>query len=337
MLANRIAGLAAELLPHGRREGHEWRCGSLAGEAGGSLGVHLAGGKAGIWCDFSTGECGDALDLVAQVLFRGEKREALAWSRAWLGLEGADPAVLAQRAERAQAQAKRRDEAAAEQAARRSASAFRLWLGAEERIAGTPVDAYLRGRHIALDELGRQPRALRYHPRLWHEPSQRHWPAMVAAVTDINGHTIAVHRTYLQTHQDGRVTKAPVEPQKMVLGGYRGGCIRLWRGASGKPLAKAPAGETVDICEGIEDALSVALAMPEARVIAAVSVSNMSTIELPAAIGAVRLWRQNDTEPQAVAAFDRAAESFLRSGRRVLVPELPRDVHDANELLQDAA
>jgi twinkle protein len=52
-----------ELLPQGKRTGHEWRCGSLSGEPGDSLGVHLTGDKAGVWSDFSTGDKGDFIGL----------------------------------------------------------------------------------------------------------------------------------------------------------------------------------------------------------------------------------------------------------------------------------
>jgi twinkle protein len=55
--------VARELLPNGSKEGHEWRCGSVHGEAGKSLGVHLSGSKAGVWSDFSAGTSGDLLDL----------------------------------------------------------------------------------------------------------------------------------------------------------------------------------------------------------------------------------------------------------------------------------
>jgi twinkle protein len=55
--------VARELLPNGSKEGHEWRCGSVDGEAGKSLGVHLSGSKAGVWSDFSAGTSGDLLDL----------------------------------------------------------------------------------------------------------------------------------------------------------------------------------------------------------------------------------------------------------------------------------
>lgn len=77
MLAGQIRTLAPELLPNGRRDGHEWRVGSLAGERGQSLGIHLTGSRAGVWCDFASGERGDALGLVAAVLFAGDIAAAL--------------------------------------------------------------------------------------------------------------------------------------------------------------------------------------------------------------------------------------------------------------------
>ena len=62
-LADRVNDVCHYLLPAGKREGSEWRVGSTNGEKGQSLGVHLKGDKAGVWCDFSTGETGDLLDL----------------------------------------------------------------------------------------------------------------------------------------------------------------------------------------------------------------------------------------------------------------------------------
>src|SRR5438309_1153464 len=95
MLAHRIQLLAAALLPSGKRVGAEWRCGSVAGDPGMSLGVHLRGERAGLWSDFATGERGDALDLVAAVLFRGDIGQALRWAASWLGLaDGERPAPL---------------------------------------------------------------------------------------------------------------------------------------------------------------------------------------------------------------------------------------------------
>ena len=86
LLARQIDSLVRELLPHGKREGHEWRAGSIAGEAGHSLAVHLTGPKAGVWADFGTGISGDALDLVAAVN-NCSLPEAMEWARRWLGID----------------------------------------------------------------------------------------------------------------------------------------------------------------------------------------------------------------------------------------------------------
>jgi len=62
-LAENVESVCRHLFPKGKREGQEWRVGSLDGEAGKSLGIHLSGNKAGIWSDFATGESGDLLSL----------------------------------------------------------------------------------------------------------------------------------------------------------------------------------------------------------------------------------------------------------------------------------
>lgn len=50
--------LVADWLPGGRREGSEWKCGSLSGEAGGSCSVNLATGQ---WGDFASEDKGGDL------------------------------------------------------------------------------------------------------------------------------------------------------------------------------------------------------------------------------------------------------------------------------------
>src|SRR3546814_15603417 len=86
LLADRAQAVCEHLLPNGRREGHEWRIGSLAGEPGQSLGIRLTGDKAGIWSDFNGGASGDLLDLWAGVK-RVPLATALDEARAWPGLE----------------------------------------------------------------------------------------------------------------------------------------------------------------------------------------------------------------------------------------------------------
>lgn len=85
MLADRAQSVAETLLPGGKREGAEWRVGSVDGEKGKSLGVHLTGTKAGIWCDFATGDTGDLLDLWVSVR-GGTLSDALADAKLYLGI-----------------------------------------------------------------------------------------------------------------------------------------------------------------------------------------------------------------------------------------------------------
>ncbi|RUQ96565.1 bifunctional DNA primase/helicase [Legionella septentrionalis] len=65
-LSQRAEEVARYLLPNGKKIGNEWRVGSIDGESGKSLGVHLTGEKAGIWSDFATGDGGDLLNLWVQ-------------------------------------------------------------------------------------------------------------------------------------------------------------------------------------------------------------------------------------------------------------------------------
>jgi hypothetical protein len=67
-LAQRAQDVAEMLLPQGHKEGNEWRVGSIAGEPGRSLGVHLTGHKAGLWKDFAQdSDGGDLIELWRRV------------------------------------------------------------------------------------------------------------------------------------------------------------------------------------------------------------------------------------------------------------------------------
>ena len=324
MLAARTQDLVGELLPMGRREGAEWRCGSLAGERGQSLAVHLHGAKAGVWCDFASGQRGDVLDLVAQVRFGGDLVEALRWSRMYLGLGHTGGGF---RTVQAAAPLKRpdleRDDAG------RRASARAMWLDGVP-IPGTPVAAYLAGRGIELAELGRVPGALRFLPECWCGEVKLKLPAMVAAITRRGVH-VATHRTWLMCER-GTWRKARLQAAKKVLGGFAGGVIALHRGQSGKPLAQAPENDTVALCEGVEDALTLALHMPEWRALAVVSLGNMGAVQLPPQLADVMLVFDRDGEnPQARQARERAVKHFMEEGRSVREQRPPEGFKDMNE------
>jgi putative DNA primase/helicase len=106
--------------------------------------------------------------------------------------------------------------------------------------AGTVVEErYLLNRGIKPPI----PDVLRLHPALKHVPSGKVYPAMIALVTDgVTGEPRGIHRTYLSADGMG---KAPVSPEKMMLG-LSGGCAVRLRAAPGPLL----------IGEGIETCLS---------------------------------------------------------------------------------
>lgn len=315
----------------------------------GSFVIRLTGPRAGTWNDYATGEFGDLIDLI-RLSLGCNMGDALREARAFLGLNVADPALTRQR-EKAAAEAKaRRAEAERRQKdmRRRAAEqALAIWLSAQERIRGTPVERYLAdARGIDLAQLGRQPRAIRYLKDCYYkhtdpktgEVIEARLPAMVTLVSDRHGRGIALHRTYLQL-QRGAWSKAELPVSKKVLGDYSGAAIHLWRGIGprgGKPpsLWKAPPGTRVFIAEGIEDGLSAAMILPEARILSALSLSNLGRVELPPSVDHVTLIADQDENDQARAQLQRAVWLHQKAGRKVTLWQNRRGGKDLNDALR---
>ena len=119
--------------------------------------------------------------------------------------------------------------------ARRTEVALAIWRSTT-LLERTPVEVYLATRGLDLPTL----QTVRFHKDLRH-PSGGNWPAMIALVTrGTDNIPMAVHRTWLAGNGLG---KAPVEPQRAMLGPCRGGAVRL-----------APPGPIMMIGEGIENA-----------------------------------------------------------------------------------
>lgn len=320
----------------------------------GSFCIHLSGPRAGKWHDFATGDHGDLIDLI-RLSLGCDARAALAEARAWLGLETEGPEDRARREAAAEARKRRRAEAeAAERRDRDKAArqAQAIWLAAQALTGSTPVDLYLRARGIDLRCLPRPLRAIRYLPDCHYEHTdpktgeviEGRWPAMVAAMVDGRGRTVAVHRTWL-AYDPARAIwgKAPVPRAKKIRGPFRGASIHLWRGTvpgprGGEPgpLSQAPDGSRVYIAEGIENALSGLLLLPEARVLAAGSLSNFGQVELPRSVSEVVLIADNDPpDPEPGkgprAQLERAIAMHAAAGRTVRVwrPKHHKDLNDA--------
>lgn len=353
-LSGRIVDLCGLLLPAGVNDGAEYAVGSLAGEPGQSCKIHVRqDGRAGVWKDFSTGETGDALDLVKAVLFHADrdKVQAIKWAKSFLGYDGSAEALQIQR--RAAVQAKANREKAEREAIRRRKAATKMYLDAFE-LKGTPAEDYLRGRAIDFARIGHWPGCLRYAPAceaFRHDPATKKavslgkFPAMLASICAPSGETVAVHRTYLARRPDGSVGKAPIVDHrgkpiaKKSFGVYAGGCIRLFKpilenGKRAPGLKDAPAGSRVAISEGIEDGLSFALLDRTRYVLVAVSLSNMGCLWLPDAVDDVLILGQNDEAPEAKAALDAAAARFVEQGKVVRISRPPPEFKDINDVIR---
>jgi putative DNA primase/helicase len=303
MLARRITVLAPELLPAGRRDGAEWRCGSLAGELGRSLAIHMHGSKAGIWADFASNERGDALDLIAHVLYAGDLARARRWALSWLGLGGDAPP--SERREPPPAKANGREDAA-----RKLAMAQRLWDQAIPPTR-TPVERYLNSRGIELPDTD----ALKFHPDCPFG-AERH-PAMVAAMTDaLTGRFCGLHRTGLRPDGSG---KADTGKPKMMLGGA--GVIRL--------TPDGEVGHSLAVAEGIENAATVA-AMAFLPAWAVGSASGLAALPPLPGVSALHIWA--DPDSAGLAAAHRCARAWRAAGRDVHVLK-PRGLGDWNDQL----
>lgn len=326
----------------------------------GSFCIHISGPKAGHWCDFATDpKGGDVFDLIGLALGLPDIKDQLREARSFLGLHTSSPEERRQQeVAMATMRARRAAEAEAQlrEAQRKQRQAEGMWLGAEEQIKGTPVDAYLRGRGIDLASIGHQPRALRYLAQC-----QFHWqdrdtgeviqfkaPAMVAAMTNLMGKTVAVHRTYLGLGPNGTWGKLRIPhpsnpgellPVKKVFGWENGCCIRLSNGigpegGKGVALNRCPPGTRVYIAEGIETALSARVLKPDARVLAAYSLSNMGMVALPDNVAEVVLIADADENDQAQAALQKAIDAHAAKGRDVRVWRSDRPGEDLNDVLQ---
>lgn len=327
----------------------------------GSFYVNLAGAYAGRWADHAGDPPhGDMLDLI-QLAARTDRRGAFDIACRWLGLAEETPAQRDERRRRAQhdrarvaARQKAEAERTAQDAAKKRSGAQGLWLHCKPGIAGTPVEAYLAGRGIRLAALGREPNAIRFHPALHYhhidpetgEIFEGDWPAMVTAIygPHVEGGAAAfwgVHRTWLARRADGSWGKAPVPKAKKVMGSLLRGYIRLWagsgpRGGKAAPLARARPGARVYVTEGIEDGLSLAVLMPEARVAVAGTLGNMARMELPPAVTDVVLVADNDPGRQAREAFEKAIGFHAGQGRSVRVWRNEYGGKDLNDALRAA-
>jgi hypothetical protein len=311
LLARQAEAVCRHYLPAGRRQGRYWLVGDVHNTPGRSLFVRLSGsgsgkGAAGRWQDASEGTHGDLLDLIRESRGLTDFRDVAEEVRRFLGLATGNNAPLVASAD-PEPNVVGDSEAVAARAQR---SARRLFVRAQP-LLGTLAEAYLCRRGITPAALVGTD-SLRFHPRCFYrtDPAAppETWPALIAAVTDMNGTITGVQRTWLDPagFDPVRLGKAPVETPRRALGHLLGHAVRF---GVAKP-APAKVG-VLAAGEGIETMLSLRCALPAMPMAAALSAGHLAAMLLPDHVR--RLYIAHDSDP----AGDRAVASLTERAKAV--------------------
>ncbi|WP_324403859.1 DUF7146 domain-containing protein, partial [Bradyrhizobium sp.] len=247
--------------------------------------------------DAATGQHGDLLDVIQ--LSRGLAfSEAAEEARRFLSLPPPAPDLVS-------AVRRRPAPVGSSEAARR------LWA-ISQGIAGTRAQSYLADRGIThIESLN----SLRFHPRCYYRPGDHGptetWPALIAAVTDLNHRITGVHRTWLNPDGVDPVTlgKAPIDTPRRAIGDLLGHAVRF-----GTVADVAAAGE------GIETMLSLREFLPAMPMLSALSAAHLAAILFPPTLR--RLYVARDDDPAGDTAHDTLRDRAHKAGLDV-IPLLP--------------
>lgn len=309
-LASRLGEYAEAVCRHylsnGRRQGNYWTVGDVRNAPGRSMFVRLQPspkGPPGKWTDAATGEHGDLLDVIRESLGLADFKEVADEARAFLAMPDVE--------------SEPRPTTKPPPARAGSREAARRLVAMSKPIICTVVETYLRGRGITtLYGTG----SLRFHPRCYYRPDDHGptetWPAMIAAVTDLDGHLTGVHRTWLAPDGTG---KAPVDTPRRAMGDLLGHAVRF-----GVPSSVMAAGE------GIETTLSLRCALPDMAMAAALSAAHLAAILFPPNLQ--RLYVIRDNDPAGDGARDALVERATEVGIEAIVLSPATD--DFNEDLR---
>lgn len=320
LLAPQAEAVCRHYLSAGKKSGNSWIVGNLFNEPGRSLTVCIKGNasRLGRWTDHSTGEYGDLLDLIRHNRGYRSLGPAMAEARRFLGIaHPSRPRPAKPGGPQAPAPPPPRQDAPDDPPATPSEhSARNLWDRCKP-LAGTLGELYLHSRSIddADHPSLRFDQALQYKED--HEVS--HWPAIVAALTDLEGHVLAVHRTWLEP--EGRRKADLPSPRKML--GYSNGAGVRFRNHL------LPDCDVV-IGEGIETVLSILHAMPQSAGIATLSSTLVPRILIPPTNG--RILIATDRDPAGYNAALKLKKR-LQDEQRTAELILPKDADFNDDLV----
>ncbi|WP_011578621.1 MULTISPECIES: DUF7146 domain-containing protein [Chelativorans] len=307
-LGDHAEAVCREYLSNGHRAGNYWIVGDVRNTRGRSMHVRLrvnAKGPAGKWVDEQSGEHGDLLDVIEHSCGLTEFRHVADEARRFLAL--LRPETV--RAEREPA------------AARGSPDAARRLFAMSQPIAGTLAERYLAGRGILL---GPRERSLRFHPGCYYRDlltgETLTLPALIAAVTGLDGRITGLQRTWLDPAGNG---KAQLADPRRSLGHLLGNGI--WLGLHpGTPVPVMAAGE------GFETMASLRTVMPSLPVAAATSANHLAGLCFPP--GCRRLYIAADADAAGRHGIERLSQRAGEAG--ILALALRPQLGDFNDDLR---
>jgi Toprim domain len=316
-LARRLArdaeAVCRHYLSNGRRQGRYWTVGDVRNTPGRSMFVRLSGpdsgpGAAGHWTDAASTEHGDLLDVIRESRGLVDFRDVIDEARRFLRLPRAEP--------------RRSPKPMRTPVPAGSPEAAQRLFAMSRPIRRTLVETYLCNRGITtVHDAG----ALQFHPRCYYRPDEHSptetWPAMIAAVTDLDGKLTGAHRTWLDPEGFSEATlgKASIDTPRRAMGDLLGHAVRF--GAADDVLA---------VGEGIETMLSLRCALPAMPMAAALSANHLAALLLPLTLR--RLYIARDADAAGDAALAALTERAEAAGIEALA--LSPQTGDLNEDLR---
>ncbi|WP_430450336.1 DUF7146 domain-containing protein [Rhodophyticola sp.] len=297
-LARNAEAVCRHYLPEGQRQGRYWMIGDVSGTPGHSMFVRLIGpvsgrGAAGKWTDAATAEHGDLLDIIRESCGLADFADVAEEARRFLRLPLPEP--------RSDPNPRPAPVPAG------SPEAARRLFDMAKPIAGTLAESYLHKRGItALHETAN----LRFHPRCYYRPDSHSetetWPALVAAVTDLDGMITGAHRTWLDPNglSESNLGKAPIDTPRRAMGNLLGHAVRF-----------GTAHDVMAAGEGIETLLSLRTVVPDMPMVAALSAAHLTAILFPATLRRLYIARDNDPAGDGAmeALVDRAQKADIEA------------------------
>lgn len=309
-LGDHAEAVCREYLSNGYRSGNHWIVGDVRNTRGRSMHVRLkanAKGPAGKWVDEQSGEHGDLLDAIRESCGLVEFRDVADEARRFLAMP--QPQVQSHGAQRQPA------------VERGSPDAARRLFGMSRPIPGTLAERYLAGRGILLTA---RERALRFHPGCYCRDlvtgETQSLPALIAAVTSLEGRITGLQRTWLAPDGNG---KAQVADPRRSLGQLLGNGI--WLGLDPGTLVPVMASG-----EGFETMASLRTVMPALPVAAATSANHLAGLTFPP--GCRRLYIAADADAAGRHGIERLSQRAGEAG--ILALALRPQLGDFNDDLR---